>query len=188
MHALLRLSQSIHRVSRGLGYLAAIAGLLMVLVGAYNAIARYLGKFFGMALTSNALVELQWYLFSMVFLLGAPYALKVGAHVRVDVLYERLGPKKQAWVNLIGTLFLLMPFAALGVWACWDYAADSIAAREGSNDPNGLARWPIKAMVPAAFSILLLQALAELIEQVAFLSGKGPDPNQNHAGHGESGV
>ena len=188
MSALLRLAQSIHRVSRGLGYLAAGATLIMVLVGAYNAVARYLGRFLGMSLTSNALVELQWYLFSIVFLFGAPYALKVGAHVRVDVLYERMGPRRQAWINFAGTLLLLLPFAALGVWACWDYAADSIASREGSNDPDGLARWPIKALVPGAFGMLFLQGLAELIEQAAFLAGKGPDPNQNHTPHGEAAV
>ena len=139
MRALLSLAQGIHRVSRGLGYLAAGATLAMVLVGAYNAIARYLGKYLGTPLTSNALVELQWYLFSIVFLFGAPYALKVGAHVRVDVLYERLGPRRQSWINLGGCLLLLLPFAALGIWASWDYAVDSIASRKAQAIPTV---WP----------------------------------------------
>ena len=177
MHWLLWLSQPVRRVSHGLAWVAGIATLVMVGIGAYNAIARYLGKSLGMALTSNALVELQWYLFSLVFLLGAPWALRQGAHVRVDVLYERISPKARAWVNLWGTLLLLLPFAALGVWTCWDFALESIANREGSNDPDGLARYPIKALLPFAFAWLFLEALAWGMEQVAFLLGKGPDPN-----------
>lgn len=157
---------------------AGVATLLMVLIGAYNAVARYLGKYLGMALTSNALVELQWYLFSVVFLLGAPWALRQGAHVRVDILYERLSPKGRAWINVVGTVVLLLPFAALGVWTCWDFALDSIAAREGSNDPDGLARYPIKALLPLAFALLWLEAFALLLEQIAFLTGRGPDPNR----------
>ncbi len=179
MSRLLRLSRLVERVTHGLAMVAGWATLLMVLIGAYNAIARYLGKHLGMALTSNALVELQWYLFSVVFLLGAPWALRQGAHVRVDILYERLSPKGRAWINVIGTVVLLLPFAALGVWTCWDFAAESIAGREGSNDPDGLARYPIKALLPFAFALLWLEALALLLEQIAFLSGHGPDPNRH---------
>ncbi|HPF15124.1 MAG: TRAP transporter small permease subunit [Planctomycetes bacterium] len=177
MQPLLRLSHSIQRVSRGLGHLAALCGLALILVGAYNALARYAGKSLGLALTSNGLVELQWYLFSMMFLLGAPWALRQGAHVRVDIVYERYGERGRAWTNLIGTLLLLLPFAALGIYACWDFAADSIASREMSNDPGGLARWPIKALLPAAFGVLGLQGLAEVIGLSAFLLGKGPNPS-----------
>jgi len=130
-----------------------------------------------MALTSNALVEMQWYLFSVVFLLAAPWALRSGAHVRVDILYERVGPKGRAWINLIGTLVLLLPFAAIGLWSCWGFAAESIMSREGSNDPGGLARWPVKSLLPVAFGLLVLQGVCYANEQLAFLLGRGPDPS-----------
>ncbi|MEZ5974650.1 MAG: TRAP transporter small permease subunit [Planctomycetota bacterium] len=183
MQALATLLRPVHQLNRRLAGLAAVCTLLMVLIGAYNALARFTGKYLGLALTSNALVELQWYLFSLVFLLGAPYALHLGAHVRVDVLYERLSPRARAWIDLLGTLFLLLPFCALGIWASWHFTADSIAAGERSNDPGGLLRWPIKLMVPIAFALLFLQGLAELARHGSVILGRplpdepGEDPH-----------
>lgn len=179
----MRLAQIIDRCNRGLAYFAAGLTLLMVLIGAYNAVARYLGRYLGATLTSNALVEAQWYLFSMVFLLAAPWALRAGAHVRVDVLYGRLSPRKQAWIDLISTVLLVLPFVALSLYTCLEFAQLSIQSMEVSNDPGGLPRWPLKAMVPVAFGALLMQALAQVIHQVAFLRGVGGDPNQ-HETHG----
>ncbi|MDF1838505.1 MAG: TRAP transporter small permease subunit [Planctomycetota bacterium] len=173
----LRLADIIDACNRRLAYFAAGLTLLMVLFGAYNAVARYLGKFLGAALTSNALVEAQWYLFSLVFLLAAPWALRVGAHVQVDVLYGGLKPRKKAWIDLLGTLFLVLPFVALSLYTCVEFAHLSFLAREESNDPGGLARWPLKAVVPLAFAALLLQGLAQVIRQVAFLLGLGADPH-----------
>jgi len=176
----LRLADIIDVCNRRLAYFAAGLTLLMVLIGAYNAVARYLGKYLGATLTSNALVEAQWYLFSLVFLLAAPWALRVGAHVQVDVLYGRLSARKKAWIDLIGTLFLVLPFVALSLYTCLEFAHLSILAREGSNDPGGLARWPLKTAVPFAFAALLLQGVAQAIRQVAFLRGLSGDPHEQH--------
>jgi TRAP-type mannitol/chloroaromatic compound transport system permease small subunit len=154
----------------------------MVLIGAYNALARYLGRFFGAALTSNALVEAQWYLFAMVFLLAAPWGLKVGAHVQVDVLYGHLSARKKSWIDLLGTLFLLIPFVALSLYTCSEFAHSSFLAREVSNDPGGLLRWPLKFVAPLSFAALLLQGLAQVIRHVAFLCGLAADPHALDAG------
>jgi TRAP-type mannitol/chloroaromatic compound transport system permease small subunit len=89
---------------------------LMVLVGAFNAVARYLGRFLGVHLSSNAYIELQWYLFSLVFLLGAAWVLREDAHVRVDVLYARVTARTQAIIDILGTLLLLVPFSAFVLW------------------------------------------------------------------------
>jgi TRAP-type mannitol/chloroaromatic compound transport system permease small subunit len=181
MKSWLRLADIIDACNRKLAYLAAGLTLLMVLIGAYNAVARYLGRFLGATLTSNALVEAQWYLFSMVFLLGAPWALRVGAHVQVDVLYGGLSARKKAWIDLIGTLILLLPFVALSLYACAEFAHLSVLTREGSNDPGGLARWPLKLVVPLAFAALLMQGLAQVVRQIAFLRGLAEDPNPHTA-------
>ncbi len=181
----LRLADVIDLCNRRLAYIAGGLTLLMVLIGAYNAVARYLGKYLGATWTSNALVEAQWYLFSLVFLLGAPWALRVGAHVQVDVIYGNLGARKKAWFDLIGTLFLVLPFVALSMYTCLEFAQLSFEAREVSNDPGGLVRWPLKAMVPIAFAALLLQGLAQAIRQVAFLLGLGPDPHDQYAEGGQ---
>ncbi|MCA9001818.1 MAG: TRAP transporter small permease subunit, partial [Planctomycetes bacterium] len=119
-------------------------------------------------------------LFSIVFLLAAPWGLRVGAHVQVDVLYGHLAPRKKACIDLFGTVFLLLPFVALSAWACADFAHTSFLAREGSNDPGGLARWPLKIVIPVAFVALAFQGLAQIIRQVAFLRGLAGDP------HGEA--
>ncbi len=179
MKSWLRLAHIIDRCNRWLAYFAAGLTLLMVLIGAYNAVGRYLGKYLGVTITSNALVEAQWYLFSMVFLLAAPWALEAGAHVRVDVIHGRLSPRKQVYIDLFATIFLVLPFVALSLYTCVEFAQLSVQAREVSNDPGGLARWPLKSMVPVAFAALLFQGLAQIIHQVAFLRGLGEDPNHH---------
>lgn len=143
----------------------------MVLIGAYNALARYLDRSFEARLASNSWVEASWYLFSLVFLLAAPWALRQGAHVRVDVLYGRLGPRTRAWIDLVGGLGLLLPFCAFALWSAWPTVMNSIATWEASPDPGGLPRWPIKAVVPLAFALLVLQGVAEVLRRVLFLRG-----------------
>lgn len=150
--------------------------LAMVLVSAYNAVARHLGKWLGVTLTSNALNEAQWYLFSMVFLLGAGLALKRNSHVRVDVLFARLTPRQRAWINLLGGLFLLLPFCTWTLWVSWGPVVNSWHVRELSPDPGGLARWPIKLLIPVGLVLILLQGVAEILKEVAFLRGEGPVP------------
>jgi len=167
----LRLARAINRLNGAIGHAVAWLTLAMVLIGAFNAVVRYLDRWTGWRLSSNAYLELQWYLFSVVFLLGAAWTLRTGAHVRVDVLYGRLGKRGKAWIDLGGTLLFLIPFCVFALWVSWPSVYNSWAVREVSPDPGGLARYPIKAMIPLAFALLLLQAVSELIRQIAILRG-----------------
>ena len=141
----------------------------MILIGAYNALARYTGRWIGISLSSNAFLEMQWYLFSLVFLLGAAYTLKLDEHVRVDVLYTRLPKRSKLWVDLVGTIVLMVPFAIFCIWTTIPTVLNSWSIREVSPDPGGLPRYPIKMMILLAFGLLLLQGLAEVIRKVLLL-------------------
>ncbi|MDE2874765.1 MAG: TRAP transporter small permease subunit [Gemmatimonadota bacterium] len=154
--------------------------LCMVLIGAYNAIARYLGRFIHASLSSNLYLELQWYLFSLIFLLGAAYALKEDAHVRVDVLYGRLRRKAKAKINVIGSVLMLIPFCVFVLWVSWPSIRNSWIVREGSPDPGGLPRYPLKAVIIVAFALLVLQGISQLLKDVAVL--RGPDEEEDEEG------
>ena len=155
------------RIGRAVGWLT----LAMVLIGAFNALARYIGTHIGMQLGSNTWLEAQWYLFAMVFMLGAAATLRHDKHVRVDVLYGRLTDKGKAWVDLLGTVFLLLPFCVLSTWACWDYVVNSWASREMSPDPGGLPRYPLKAIILVTFALLFLQGVSRVLRSVLVLKG-----------------
>lgn len=148
--------------------------LAMVVVGGFNTIVRYLDKFTGMGISSNMYLELQWYLFSILFLLGAAYTLRHDDHVRVDILYSRLSAKGKAWVNVLGTLLLLVPFCVLMLWVSWPAVANSWAVMEVSPDPGGLPRYPIKTVVPIAFVLILVQGISMLLRNLAVLLGSSP--------------
>ena len=167
MQRLLRLAHGIDRFSEWTGRAVYWLVLVTVLIGAYNALVRYLTPEW----SSNTYLELQWYLFSIVFLLGAAYTLKHDAHVRVDVLYGRLSRRGQAWVNVLGTLLFLLPFCALMLWTSWPAVMNSWAVREMSPDPGGLPRYPIKAVLLVAFVLLALQGFSLLIKEIAVLRG-----------------
>ncbi len=156
------------RVGRAVSWLA----LVMVLFGAWNAVARYIGRFVGTDLSSNGFIEAQWYMFSLLFLLGAGYTLKEDAHVRVDVLYGRLGPRGKAWIDVGGTLLFLLPFCVFGVWVSWEWVLNSWVEREVSPDPGGLPRYPLKAMVPLAFTLLGLQGISLFIKRLDVALGR----------------
>jgi TRAP-type mannitol/chloroaromatic compound transport system permease small subunit len=162
------------RISEWTGKAAAWASLGMILLGAYNAIVRYLGRFTGAQLASNTLIEAQWYLFSVLFLLGAAWTLKEDAHVRVDVFYGRLGERGKAWVDLLGTLFFLLPFCAFGIYTSWAPVAEAWRTLEVSPDPGGLPRYPIKTLLPVAFALLILQGLVIAAKKVQVLRGRSP--------------
>lgn len=170
----LRVATAIDRVNEVVGRLVYWLTLVMVLIGSYNAIARYLDRYTGLGLSSNTYLELQWYMFSVVFLLGAAYTLRHNAHVRVDVFYGRLSPKGRAWINLLGTVLFLLPFCVLMLWTSWPAVRESWALREMSPDPGGLPRYPIKTIIPIAFALLFVQGVAMLIRQVAILRGLLP--------------
>lgn len=167
----LRISRTLDRFSEWTGHGVSWLTLVMVLIGAYNAVVRYLGRYLGWNLSSNAYIELQWYLFSLVFLLGAAYALRRGAHVRVDVFYDRLGPRGHAWINLVGAVVFLIPFCVFGLWVSWPAVRNSWTVGELSPDPGGLPRYPIKTVILVGFTLLILQAISEIVKQVAVLRG-----------------
>lgn len=150
----------------------------MVLIGAYNAIVRYLGRFMATNLSSNLYLELQWYLFSVLFLLGAGYALKEDAHVRVDVLYGRLSRRAQAWINVVGSLVLLLPFCVFVLYVSWPSVRNAWVIKEMSPDPGGLPRYPLKAVILVSFALLIGQGLVQLFKDVAILRGGGENQDE----------
>jgi TRAP-type mannitol/chloroaromatic compound transport system permease small subunit len=145
--------------------------LSMVLIGAFNAIARYLTRWTGVALSSNAYFDLQWQMFSLIFLFGAAYVLRSDAHVRVDAVYSRLAPRSRLWIDLVGHILFLIPFCVMLLITTYPAVRNSWAVREASTDPGGLVRYPIKTAILIGASLLLLQAIAEVIKKVAELRG-----------------
>lgn len=166
----LALARAIDALNEAVGRGARWLILACILISAANAIARY-----GFNLGSNAWLEIQWYLFSLVFLGAAGYTLKHNAHVRIDLLASRLSPRAQHWIDLFGHLFMLLPVSAIMLWFGWDAFLESYRIGEMSTDAGGLARWPIKVVVPAAFALLILQGLAETLRKIARLLELPPD-------------
>ena len=183
MRALRRISAAIDRLNDRIGSAIQWLALITVVIGALNAIARYAGRYTGVSLSSNAYLDLQWYLFSIIFLMGAAYGLNHDYHVRVDVLYSRLGRRARAWIDLIGSVLFLVPFAVLMLWVSWGPVFRSWSILETSPDPGGLPRYPIKAVILVSFFLLFLQALSEIVKNAAILA----EPNLGKSGPGESG-
>jgi TRAP-type mannitol/chloroaromatic compound transport system permease small subunit len=171
-----RVAGRIDALNDGLGTLLRWLVLLMVLLGAGNALLRWSSRQLGLALNLTPLVEAQWYLFSAVFLLGAAYALRHDVHVRVDVLFERLGARARAWIDLVGTLALLVPFVSMMLWVSVPSVRASWRVREASPDPGGLPRYPLKALLLVCFALLLLQALAQIIRHFDVIRGRATRP------------
>ena len=157
------------RVSAAVGWLCARLVVAMVAAGALGAVLRYLAPVLGIAPALNAIGDVQWMLFSAVFLLGAAWALAEDAHVRVDVVYGRLSPRGRALVDLLGTVFLLLPFCGLLLWSAWPLVAESVALREGALDAGGLPRWPVKLMLPLGVLLLAVQAVAQAVKAAGAL-------------------
>lgn len=164
-----RIIAIIDAISERAGTIAGWLTLLMVLVGAFNAVARYGGKFIGVNLSSNAYIELQWYLFSMVFLLGSAATLRRDQHVRVDVLYSRLSVRSKAWLDLMGGILFLLPFCLFGLLMCWPSVRNSWAVSEVSPDPGGLLRYPIKTMMLVCFGLLGAQGVSEIAKRIQII-------------------
>ena len=172
MKRLLALADSIDRFSSGTGRIVSWLTLATVLIGSYNAIVRYLDKWTGLGLSSNTYIELQWYLFGLVFLLAGAYTLRRDAHVRVDVFYGRLSVRGKAWIDLLGTVLFLIPFCILMLVKSVPSVVNSWAVLEMSPDPGGLPRYPIRTVIPIAFLLLLIQGIAMLIRSAATLTSK----------------
>ena len=178
-----RIVNFIDALNEKLGQWVAWLTLLTILLASYNALVRYVGRFVERNLTSNAVLELQWYLFSLVFLLGAAYGLKHDAHVRVDVFFQRASARTKAWINIAGTVLFLIPFCIFMLWASWPGIRNSWSILEGSSDPGGLPRYPIKTALMVGFALLLLQAVAQLYKYVAALRGLAANPEEEHHEH-----
>ena len=148
----------------------------MTFLGALNALLRYLGKFLGQNLTSNAFLEGQWYLFSCVFLLCGAAALRKDRHVRVDLFYDRLSQTSKAWIDLLGLIILLIPMMIFSMWASFEFVVSSWEIWEISADAGGLPRYPIKTVLLLSFGLLFLQGISEVVHRISFLkNGKQGD-------------
>ena len=177
MKILLGLAKLIDALNESVGRITIWLVLVATLISAGNALVRYV-----LSDSSNAWLEIQWYLFGAVFLLGAGYTLKHNGHVRIDILYGRLGQRGQAWIDLLGGLFFLLPLAALMAWLSWPIFAEAWRTMEHSSDSGGLLRWPVKLLLPLGFGLLALQGVAEIIKRIGVLSGNYVMPDEKRMG------
>lgn len=177
MKILLKLAGWIDALNTRIGRSVYWLVLVAVLVSAGNALVR---KMFNAS--SNAFLEMQWYLFSAVFLLCSGYALLNGSHVRIDVISGRFSRRTQVWIDVLGTIFFLLPMAILLLYLSWPVFIRAVAQSEISMNAGGLPIWPARLLVPIGFALLTLQGLSELVKRVAYLRGQAPDPDAHHAG------
>ncbi|RKQ57160.1 TRAP-type mannitol/chloroaromatic compound transport system permease small subunit [Vogesella indigofera] len=171
MQLLLALSRLIDAINARIGQAASWLVLVVVLISAGNAVVR---KLFN--ISSNGLLEIQWYLFSAIFLLAAAYTLQKNEHIRIDLLVGKLSERGQAVVDIVGTLLFLMPVCYLLISFGWPMFIDAWNSGEMSSDAGGLVRWPVFLLIPVGFALLMAQGLSELIKRVAFLQGLIPNP------------
>ncbi len=177
MKALLAISRLIDAITEQVGKLTYWLILVAVLVSTGNAIVRYTFD-----MSSNAWLEVQWYLFSFVFLFCAGYALLHNQHVRIDVVTSHFSARTRAWIDIFGTVFFLMPMAVVIMWLSWPVFIDAYKTQEVSSNAGGLLVWPGRLMLPVGFFLLVLQGLSELIKRIAFLKGLIPDPGDKDEG------
>lgn len=179
MNAALTFSRLVDAVNDRIGKSLFWLVLLAVLISAGNAIVR---KAFNTS--SNALLEIQWYLFAAVFMLGAGYAFLKNAHVRIDFLSGRLSAKARNWIDIVGIIVFLWPLCLLFIKLSWPLFANAWESGEMSQNAGGLIRWPAYLLIPAGMALLFLQSVSELIKRFAFLKGVAPDSlGHGHASH-----
>lgn len=178
MQFLLRVSAAIDGLNERVGKLVSWAILLSVIVSTVNASLRY-----SLDIASNAWLELQWYLFSAVFLLCSGYTLLRNEHIRIDIVVGRFSRRTQTWIDVIGTIFFLLPMSILIMWLSWPVFWDSYAGHEMSSNAGGLIRWPVKILIPIGFFLLSLQGVSEFIKRIAFLMDLIPDPAAKQHSH-----
>ena len=181
LQGLLSLSRGIDALSRGIGRWAAWAIVVAILVSSVNAIIR---KVFG--ISSNAWLELQWYLFGAVFMLCAPWALAANEHIRIDIVSSRLSTVGRNIVELFGLVFFLLPFVLLMTYLSTPFFLQSFQSGEVSSSAGGLIIWPAKGLILAGFALLLLQWLSETIKRVAVMQGLIRDPHLAPGHHGQA--
>ena len=178
MKLLIGMSSVIDAVTAFFGRAVAWLVLAAVLVSAGNAVIR---KAFDMS--SNAWLELQWYLFGAVFMIAAAYTLQRNEHIRIDVVSGNLSKRTRDWIDLFGHVFFLMPFVLLMLYLLVPYVSRSVRNQEMSGSASGLIIWPAKAILLAGFALLFLQAVSEIIKRIAVIRGVMPDPMPDHHAH-----
>jgi TRAP-type mannitol/chloroaromatic compound transport system permease small subunit len=175
LNALLAVSRAIDAMSERIGRLVYWLILVVVLISATNATIRKAFNY-----SSNAYLEIQWYLFSVIFLFAAGYVLLHNEHVRIDIISGRLSARAQNWIDVFGLVFFLFPMAFVIMYFSWPLFMDSFTRNEVSTNAGGLIIWPARLMVPIGFFLLIVQGASELIKRVAFLQGKIPNPLEKH--------
>lgn len=171
MHALLKLSRAIDWLNSQVGKYVIWLILASTMISAVNAAVR---KVFNVS--SNAFLEVQWYLFAATFLLCAAFTLLQGEHVKIDVVYSHFSKRTQMWIDAFGFAFFLTPFCAAILWYGIPFFIKGYTSGEVSSNAGGLIRWPVYAMIPLGFGLLMLQGWSELIKRLAFLQGLIEDP------------
>jgi TRAP-type mannitol/chloroaromatic compound transport system permease small subunit len=179
MGVLLRISRAIDRATAFIGQSVTWLILLSVLVSAGNATSRKL-----FSLSSNAWLELQWYLFGATYMLAAAYTLQRNEHIRIDIVSGMLSKRTRDWIDVAGHIFMLLPFAGLMVYECWPFWYNSLLSGEMSGSAGGLILWPPRLMMFLGFFLLLLQGISELIKRIAIITGTIEDPHASQSAHG----
>lgn len=164
MKAALQLAHAIDRFNDAFAWLAKWAVLLSCLISSGNAAVRY-----GLSVSSNAWLEIQWYLFAVAVMFGAAQVLRVNEHVRVDLLYARYPTRGKVYVDLFGLVFFMLPVLAAMLYFSWPLFLDKFTSGEVSANAGGLVRWPVVATMPLGFALLVLQAVSEIVKRVAWL-------------------
>jgi TRAP-type mannitol/chloroaromatic compound transport system permease small subunit len=175
MKPLLSISRAIDALNERIGRTVLWLVLVMVLVSATNAVARY-----ALNMSSNAWLELQWYLFAGVFLLCSGYTLLHNEHIRIDVVASRFSRRTQLWIDVFGTACFLLPMAIVILSLSWPIFINAWVSNETSSNAGGLVRWPARLLIPAGFFLLTLQGVSELIKRIAILRGIIPDTIEKH--------
>jgi len=164
---LLKASRIIDAVNTKFGVLATWLVLLACLISAGNAVSRY-----AFNASSNAWLEIQWYMFAGMVLLGGPHTLKANEHVRVDLVYSSVSERTRLWIDILGGLLFLLPICVILVYFTWPWFVESWEIDEGSSNAGGLVRWPVKLLLPLGFSLMALQGISEIIKRVAALTDR----------------
>jgi len=164
---LLKLALGMDKISEKFGLLASWTVLLAAMFSASNAFVRY-----GFGWSSNALIEVQWYLFAYMVMAGAPIVLKLNEHVRVDLIYGKLKGNRPVYVDLFGLVFFLLPVTIMLSYLSWRYFSNSFMSGEMSQNAGGLIRWPAVLALPLGFILMTLQGLSEIVKRIAYLQGQ----------------
>ncbi|WP_422034982.1 TRAP transporter small permease subunit [Reyranella sp.] len=175
MRLLLSFSTLVDAFNEKIGNVCNWLVLLACVVSAGNAMVRY-----AYDTSSNAWLEIQWYMFAVIVMFGASYTMKRNEHVRVDLVYMNLSRRGQLWVDILGTLVFLLPTCTILAWLSWPFFMQSFNVYEHSSNAGGLLRWPIKLVLPVGFALVALQGVSELIKRVAFLNGYAVDSLEAH--------